>query len=254
MTNKIYACTLIALAGLLLTRCSDKNQELMTASLSDYINPAPGKYITYRLDSTVRKPFDDTGKVIHSYLAKDVIDAAIADGTGRPAWRVIRYLNDTAGAGPWVQLMTYMLTPTRETVEVTENNFRFLKMVLPVREAFTWKGNRYINTEIPPNTQEPDFSYLDDWDYTYTNVDQPFKSFNKTFDSTVTINQRDEVLGTPNNIDAYSEKNYAQEVYAKGIGLVYKTFSHWIFQPRNSNFVNGSIEGFGITLRIVDHN
>jgi hypothetical protein len=254
MKNKFFTVTLIALAGLLLTRCSNKDQEFTGANISDYVNPAPGKYITYRLDSTVRKPFDDTGTTVHSYLAKDVIDAAITDNLGRPAFRVIRYLNDTLGAGTWIQNMTYMLVPGRESVELIENNFRYIKLVLPLRDDFSWKGNKYINTDVPPTTQEPDYSYLDDWDYTYSNTDESFTPYLTQLDSTITINQRDEILGTPNNVDAYSEKNYAQEVYAKGIGLVYRTFSHWLFQPRNSNFVNGSIEGYGITLRIVDHN
>jgi len=254
MKNKLFIGTLILMAGLLLTRCSNKDQEFTGATISNYVSPAPGKYITYRLDSTVRKPFDDTATVIHSYLAKDVIDAAITDNLGRPAFRVIRYINDTLAAGPWVQSMTYMIVPTRESVEVIENNFRFIKLVLPLRDDFSWKGNRYINTDVPPTTQEPDYSFLDDWDYTYSNTDQSFTPYKTPLDSTITVNQRDEILGTPNNVDAYSEKNYAMEVYARGIGLVYKRFSHWLFQPRNSNFVNGSIEGYGITLRIVDHN
>jgi len=246
--NTIYLLAFAAVTGLLFSGCS-KKEDFPGGQLTDYVGLSTGKYITYRLDSLVYTNFGQSQSII-SYLAKDVVDGTTTDNLGRPTWRILRYLNDTAANGPWVETLTYFITPTRETIEVIENNFRYQKLKIPITNGFNWKGNSYIDTySINSNVR-----YLDDWDYTYDYVNEPFTPYHTSIDSTVTVNQRDETLGTPNNPDAYSEHNYAQEVYAKGIGLVYRNFLHWVFQPRNTSYPNGYTDGFGITLRMVDHN
>jgi hypothetical protein len=162
----------------------------------------------------------------------------------------LRFINDTAAAGPWVQSLTYFVVPTRATIEVIENNFRYQKLQLPITTGFTWKGNSYIDTY----SINSDVRYMDDWDYIYTSVGQPYTPYNTPVPNAAVISQRDETLGTPNNLDAYSERNFAMEVYGKGIGLIYKSFIHWVFQPRNSTYPTGYYDGFGITLRMIDHN
>jgi hypothetical protein len=249
MKKKIYTLTLLLLSGLFLIRCSDKKDSFMSDPLADYMSLAVGKYITYRLDSLKYVNFGQKDTTI-KYQAKDVVDAAITDNLGRPAWRIIRYLNDTAALGTWMPDITYVITPTTSTLEVIENNLRFQKLKLPIMDEFSWKGNTYIDTY----SGSSDVRYMDDWDYTYANVGQPFTPFTIPIAVTITVNQRDETLGTINNLDAYSERNFSQEVYGKGIGLVYKNFLHWVFQPRTSTYPNGYYDGFGITLRMIDHN
>ena len=46
--------------------------------------------------------------------------------------------------------------------------------------------------------------------------------------------------------------NYAQEKYALGIGMVYKTFLHKEYQPNNGGYVaDGS---YGVTYTMIEHN
>jgi hypothetical protein len=241
--------TLLAI-GITATHCSTKDDVFASEELAEYLQLATGKYIIYQLDSTVRVPLTDTTTVTRRYQAKDVIDGSISDNLGRASWRVIRYLRDSAGTTAWVPNLTYMITPTRETVEVIENNLRFQKLKLPVRDGFNWKGNTHIDTY----STNSDVRYLDDWTYLYENHTSPFVVFSTTVPNTITVNQRDEILGTPNNPDAYSETNISKEVYAKNIGLIYKEFAHWVFQPRNSTFPIGYKEGFAIKLRMLEHN
>ncbi|MBC7904869.1 MAG: hypothetical protein H7Y27_15695 [Gemmatimonadaceae bacterium] len=248
MKNSISALACIAF-GLFLTGCSQKKDLFSSEELKDYVSLAPGKSITYRLDSLKFQQFGQQ-EVTISYQAKDVIDAAITDNTGRPAWRVIRYLRDTLGIGPWVPQSTYMVIQERETLEVVENNLRFQKLMIPVKDGFMWRGNSHIDTY----SVHSDVRYMDEWDYTYEEVGTAFPVFSGVIENTITVNQRDEDLGTPNNPDAYSERNYSKEVYAKGIGLIYKDFVHWVFQPRNSTYPDGYKEGYGIRLRMIEHN
>jgi hypothetical protein len=250
MRRCLASIVLISTAVVLLTHCK-KTDEFSSPPLQDYLNLEVGKYIIYRLDSTQFTNFGQTTIYIH-YQAKDEIDAAIVDNLGRPALRVIRYLRDTAGLGPWVPNSTYMIVPTEKVVEVIEDNFRYQKLMLPINEGFNWKGNTYIS--LYSNDLSWEYRYLDDWDYTYESINAPFTVFNdQVVDSTITVNQRDEVSGHPTDPNYYSEVNYSLEVYGKGLGLVFKDFLHWEYQPPTGGNPGYKL-GYGIKLNMISHN
>jgi len=249
-----YITHIIALCsvGIVFTQCKKQTDVFTSAPLSDYFSPQVGKYIIYRLDSTEFVNFGQTTIYTH-YQAKDEIDAAVVDNLGRPAFRVVRYLRDTAGKTQWVPTTTYMIVPTDKVVEVIEENFRYQKLVLPINEGFNWKGNSYINIYSGGDLNW-DYGYLDDWDYTYESVNAPYTVFNnQVIDSTLTVNQRDEIAGHPEDPTSYSQINYSVEVYGKGIGLVFKDFLHVEYQPPKGGDP-GYKTGYGIKLNMISHN
>jgi hypothetical protein len=221
------------------------NSELLT----DYAPLAAGKFIRYRMDSTRYVEYGQK-EVVTKYQAKDVVEAAITDNAGRPAWRVVRYISDTNGITPWKPISTYMIIPERNRVEYVEDNLRFLRLVLPLSEGFSWKGNSFIDTY----TINSELRYMDDWDYTYQKVDMPFTVWNNaTVNNTVSVLHRNETIGIPTDASVYSEKTVSREVFAKGIGRIFKEFLHWEYQPPvGSN--PGFREGYGIRLTMIDHN
>lgn len=229
--------------------CSKSKEEFQTAAISDYAPYTVGKYITYALDSLVYINFG-TATEIHSYQVKYAVDAEITDNLGRPAYRIIRYIrsNDTA---PWVSDATFMAVNTSEGLEFIENNMRFLKLRLPIRDNYSWKGNTYIDTY----SLNSEVKYLDDWDYIYDSVGAPIQVNTYNLDNCLVVNQRDEVIGNPADVNSYSEINIGQEKYAAGIGMVYKKFFHSEYQPPvpglGGHFVTGS---YGVTLTMIDHN
>lgn len=240
-----------------------------TASLDDavkpedYFNLQPGKYIIYQLDSIVKLPLSDTAFTTRSYQAKDVVDAPITDNLGRPGWRIFRYLRplNSNNEADWQPADTYQVTPTTRTVEVVENNLRFLKMVFPINESTTWKGNTYINT-----TPGGPLDHYDAWEYQYQQVGGSFSPFQTPVENTVTILQADEALGVLNEAPANPDLNafrvYSVEVYAKNIGLIYKYLNYWDYEARTLNssgrpappFPDGNKNGGGIRLRMISHN
>lgn len=233
----------------LLTACTKENELFTTASLSDYFPLQVGKYITYNLDSTVYINFGQKDTII-KYQVKDSIETQITDNLSRPAYRIVRYIRKDASQ-VWTPNNTFMATPTTTSIEFVENNLRFQKLKLPIKDGYTWKGNSFIDTYSLNSTTK----YLDDWDYTYDSVNVPLTIGGIPFASTVKVNQRDEFLGQdpalPNT--QYAERNYSVEKYAKGIGLVYKEFLHWEFQgmqPGRPAFFTG----YGIKLTITGHN
>lgn len=245
MRNKLLLIAILTIV--IFTSCSKDPEVLDLPSVNDYSPFVVGKYITYNLDSTVFINFGTKDTVI-KYQVKHVVDAQITDNLGRPAYRIIRYIRKTA-ANPWVPDNTFMAIPTDFTMEFVENNMRFIKLKGPVRDAFTWKGNSYIDTY----SLNSNVKYLDDWDYTYdsVNVSKTFGAF--TLDSTLHVAQQDEVIGNLSDPNSYSEINFGAEDYAKGLGLIYRNFLHIEYQPARPG-VGAYRVGYGVKMTMIDHN
>jgi len=96
--SKLFLLTAV-ISSLLLSSCNEK-EDFVTDKLQDYFILAPGKYITYRLDSMVFTNFGRTTE-IHRYQVRDVVDMQVTDNLGRPAWGVYRYIRDSAGKQAW---------------------------------------------------------------------------------------------------------------------------------------------------------
>jgi hypothetical protein len=182
-----------------------------------------------------------------SYQVKYEVDALITDNNGKPAYRVFRYIRKNATQS-WLPQGTCMAMNTGNNIEWVENNMRFIKLTTPVEEGKSWKGNSYIDTY----SANSDLHYMDNWDFTYQMVGSTYNTGTLNFDNTLTVQQRDEVVGLPDNPDSYSEINFSQEKYALGIGLIYRQFNHKEYQPNNGGYVaEGS---YGITMRLIDYN
>ncbi len=245
MKKGFYFLLIIATQAILVS-CEKKDEIFKTPAIADFSPLTVGKYITYRLDSTVYTSFG-TRKEIHSYEVKYVTDAAITDNLGRAAYRIIRYIRNSPVA-PWQSDASFMAVNTGTGLEFTENNMRFLKLKQPIKEGANWKGNSFIDTY----SLYSEVKYLADWDYTYEDVDLPATVGSMNLDSTVTVNQRDEITGNPADRNSYSEVNIGKEIYARSIGLVYRKFLHTTYQPGNGGyFEEGS---YGVEYTITGHN
>ncbi len=247
--KKIFLFVMIASLAFSINACKKSSETFQTATIDDYSPLTVGKYIVYRLDSAVYTNFGQNAQV-KTYQVKYQVDAKITDNLGRPAYRILRFIRNSAN-NPWVPDATFMATNTGNGLEFVENNMRFLKLRTPIRDFYSWKGNSFIDTY----SINSEIKYLDDWDYSYDSVNVPLKIGSFNFDSTIKVDQRDEIIGNPNDRTSYAEINYGVEKYAKGIGLIYRRFFHSEYQPptpgQSGRFVDGS---YGITLTIIEHN
>ena len=244
--KRFFRYILIVSIFFTLASCSKQDEGIKTAPLSTYFPTEVGKYITYKLDSVVFLPFG-TSSVIKSYEVKYLTEAEIRDNLGRKAFRIIRYIRPDTGAA-WSPDASFMAINDSSSAEFVENNMRFVKLVLPIKNGLSWKGNTFIDTYSLNSTVR----YLDDWDYTYDSVGVPLTLGNFNFDNTLKVNQRDEVIGDPQDPLSYSEINLGIEKYAAGIGMIYRKFFHSEYQPGGGGFfAEGS---YGVTYTIIDHN
>lgn len=240
-------CSIVLLAA-----CQKTTEPFKTESLEDYYPLKIGKYIIYQLDSTVLLPFGSGFKVT-SFQVKDEVDAEITDASDRKSFRMIRYLLTDTIHQIWKPIGSFLITPLDKSVElVDDNNHRTIKLQLPIVNDFSWKGNKYIDTYSPGTN----IQYLDNWEFSYQNINEPFQTLQQQVSETIFVLHRDEKIGIEADKQNYFEQNYSVEVFGKGIGLIYKEFMHKEYQPGNTppssgKYVDGS---YGIKLSMIEHN
>src|SRR5690242_6061158 len=111
MKKLIAPLAIFALMVIVTGGCSKKTDTYQTEPLTDYyMTLEPGKYIRYLLDSTVYVEYGQKDTVIN-YEAKDIVDAPITDGRGRPGWRILRYLRPAGSTSEaaWDLKMAYFV-------------------------------------------------------------------------------------------------------------------------------------------------
>jgi len=244
---KLYLGILIACCIAGLTGCKKTETYTPVVSMND-VNPlAVGHTYFYRLDSTVTTNFG-LALGTRSYNAKDSIESTFTDNAGRPSFRVFRYIRDTFNVQPWQYIATYYVTVDANRIEtVDNNNLRFVSLINPVSDGGQWPGTQYIDLS-PPN------DFYQDWTFEYQNIGQPYDVKKGTFDETYTVLQRDETRpdGPFNPSNPLSQRFYSIEIYAKGVGLIYKDFLHWEYQNNGSSSKYDD-DSYGIRLSLMDY-
>lgn len=243
LMKRIFA-SLGVIMLILIMGCKKQVEIIGYPTGNDFYPFQVGKMYLYRLDSTVPGNFN-TVLITKSYQAMDTVESTFMDNSGRLSYRIFRYLRDTAGRQPWRFAYTLVATPTTNQIEFVEENFRFIKLHNPVKNDFNWLGNSYIDT------RSSEYLYFDNWNYTYRDVGDSYTTSGIKYDSTATILQVDDFspAGPFDPTLPYQQRNYSMEVYAKGIGLVYKDFLHWAWQ--GSAYEDGA---YGVRLSLTGHN
>ena len=227
-----------------LISCKKQSETLEIEDIATLYPLKVGSVFIYRMDSTSAT---QAGFNTNYYLAKDSVSKTFLDNQGRTSFMVLRYLTDTSGLNPYQFNESYSVTYDKNRIEVLDgNNRRFINLVNPVSLNTTWSGNSYIDSvKISDNT-----TYAG-WTYQYISINQPHTVINGTFPNTFTILQAADSSGSKFDPANISFKTYSVEVYAKGVGLIYKEMTAYFYQITPSPaFEDGS---FGIKLNLVSY-
>ena len=222
--------------------------------LTELVMPLqPGKYITYRVDSTVFTNFGRSTE-IHRYQVKHVVDALVTDNLDRPSYRVFRYITDSTASQPWRVNGSYYITVLDDGVEVIEDNLRVVKLHTPVENGGSWPGNNHLPSD--PYGSFYGFSNDDampSWQFFFDGDMKPSETIQgKTYNDVYTVAEADEATNYPNTDPTdYASYSFAVEKYSKNIGLVYRELILWEQQP---NTPDPYKIGFGIRMWMIAHN
>ncbi|MEO8820039.1 MAG: hypothetical protein ABI374_04295, partial [Ginsengibacter sp.] len=209
---------LIGFAFFILTMasCKKENETFVTPSVNDYFPLQVGKYITYDLDSTVFTNFNQTLTVRH-YQAQYKVEDTTTDNLGREGYTIYRYLRADSTQS-WAIDNVFTVFPTGKSVEYIQDNLRFLKLMGPITDGFSWKGNSYLAFDPYRSYVFANPAFMEDWNYTYQDVNEPLSVGTKSFDSTITVFEISDSTGDPTIAGTeYAEKTNSIEKYAKNV-------------------------------------
>lgn len=146
----------------------------------------------------------------------------------------------------WKPVNVIILNPTANGLNWTQDNVKYIKMMFPITEGFSWKGN--VNAPVA----DSDFAFLNNWNYQYRNFKKSYNTDYLNFDNTVTCIENDESVNYP-DIDSgvAAMRTYSKAVYAYNVGLVYRELTHWTFKGGNDKQCK---QGYSVTMKAIDHN
>lgn len=204
-----------------------------------------GRYVVYDVDSITWNDFDCTRKERHLNMRYTVADT-FTDNAGRPSYRIDVHQR-VADTGVWRVSTVLYVTPTATGLQTVMNNRRMEKMVFPVQEGKTWLGNNAIDLNEPENT------FYEGWVYQYVDFLKPYDNGRVKFENTVTVYQANDSLNNPETLPAaYAERTFSREVYGYDVGMIYREFTHWTYDPGNA--ATACRKGFSVVMRATDHN
>lgn len=245
--HKIFLGILTFVAASALFTACKKDRVVVIADTAnlyqDYMPLEVGKYIIYDIDSSIwddAKCFKYTYKYQHQYIVADTF----RDGQKRLSY-VINVLSRLKVTDNFVVNDVIYYTPASERFEFVEKNIRFVRLINPIVENKVWNGNVLMPVD------DQDYAYLKNWKYTYQNVNKPYNNGVVDFENTVTVSETDQILNNPETMPtSYASLLQSKSVYAFRVGLIYREYSSWIYDPA----IASCRKGAGVVMRAVEYN
>lgn len=243
MTKSIISVLLVAAVSVTSLFSCRKSNDTSADITRNYFPLQRGKTVTYAVDSTYY-----IGALRIAYNVKSQMKYAITDTFTDKKKRVSYIMNVFSrpyDGALWQPISVITVTPTTTGLLYNQDDNEYIKMIFPVSEGLTWKGNQNVVV------QDPLKSYLKNWNYKYQNYHLSYNTGFINFDNTVSVLENDESVNYPNvdsAVDAF--RTYAKEVYAYNVGMVYKEWTHWTYKPDTVQYVNG----YRVVMRAIDHN
>ena len=198
---------LISAIFLTVAGCKNTKDEVIDFKY-EYYPLEPGHWIEYDVDSIIFSDIALPTVIIDtiSYQIREEIASTFYDNEGRETYRIERFRRNSDDDA-WIINRVWSLNFETNNLQKVEDDLRFVKLVFPPRRNKKWLGNTFIQT-----TEE--LEYLEDWEYKYSEIDEPLSIAGISFDSSLTVLQEAD--------STLLEKTYSIERYAKNVGLVYK--------------------------------
>ncbi len=205
--------------GLFLTliiSCSEQEQVEPDLGM-DYFPLQVGNFSIYEVEETTMLPSSVVTSV--SYELKITVTDSIVNDKGEVTYIMIREKR-ISPSDSWENVETWSATVINNKLVQNESNVSFVKLTFPPSLNLSWDGNQY--NDLPYNGGIESFYDGIDTPYFISEIDQPITlSTGFTAETSLTVVQND-------YNDVITGIDERKEVYAKGVGLVYKEINQFI--------------------------
>jgi hypothetical protein len=182
---------------LLAVSCS--SHEFKPADIGlEYFPLRAGYYQTYTIDEVLYSEVAEPETL--AYQLKVQITDSFPNNDGTFTYVLHRSKRPDANSA-WENLDTWSVRGDDRELIVNEGNIPFVKLTFPLKRGNAWNGNKF-------NSHDED-------EYEVVALDQSFTAGGTIFDKTLTVLQE-------NNEDLIVFLDERKEVYARGVGLIYK--------------------------------
>ncbi|GAB3890996.1 hypothetical protein GCM10028803_02360 [Larkinella knui] len=188
-------------ALLLLDACQSVSTEPVVSGY-DYQPLEKGNFWIYEV---TEQQFSLNGSVAtQTYQLREILTSSYTDSPngapiGTTTFRLERYRRSNDSQA-WQPDSVSSIRVTDNQLIKTENNRSYVKLIFPLIDQFQWNGNAF-------NTSGEDL-------YQLKNTNKPFTVLSKPFPETATIVQQ--------NDSTLVSQDKRVEIYARGVGLIYK--------------------------------
>ena len=200
----------------------------------DYFPLEIGHWISYQVDSVVHD--DLVGIHNHfSYQVKELIESSFTDIEGDTAFRIERYKRNSDTL-EWTLSDIWTTKRTNTLAEKVEEDVRYVRLAFPTRLNKTWDNNAM-------NTHE-------EWESEILGVQNVYDNGVVVFDDVCEVS----IVNDPNAITV----DLGQQIYAKGIGLIYHRLDSVVFNVfpflGGINWVDADIDtGREFQMTYIEH-
>ena len=218
-----------------LSSCKDEKETYTPDYQYSYFPTDSGHYVIYDVDSVVylNTNQSDTAR----YQLMILVGDTFYDSQNELAKRLWLFKRENASS-PWTFDRLWWMQMKTTSLQVIEDDLRFVKFIFPPGKGNRWNGNAYLPTTSP-------FDVFSEWNYIYTDVGVPFNNGVLNFNECAIV----ESVNEENVI----EKKLRTEVYGKNVGLVYQEYEILGKQP-SSDWITGPNRGFRIRMKAIEHN
>ncbi len=220
---------LVVLAGLV-AGCEEKYKAPGPQDMGyGYFPLEIGAYRIYNVtDIKFRSNVGDTAR----FQMQERIDTSFYDQTNALSYRIVRSVRPDENS-TWADDSVMVVKMSDNSLLLTKDNTTFVKLIFPVKNGKSWAGDAFNTHVINKSEKEP---------LTYTNVGEPYKVNDQSFPNTITV-----IQGNPVKNFVYQDDR--KEVYAEGVGRVYRLFNRVVY----CNQTSGSDCEFGVDYKLDGH-
>jgi hypothetical protein len=241
LTIKYSLFAAICFIVLSVSSCKDKTDDYIVDYGYEYFPMDSGHYVIYDVDSIIYRNADPQAIDSIRFQLKEFYAGTFFDSIQNQLKYRVEYQKRDNENAPWQNERVWYAVKEQTNVQMVENDIKFIKLIFPPRENTEWDGNIYA-------AKTGQYQYLNDWTYTYLNVDKPATVNGLSFDKTLMVSH----VGDSNLIELLKSR----EMYAKGVGLIYKEFVKMEKQDVSSTFDDPkkNTEGVRVIWQVSSHN
>ncbi len=220
--KNLKICVGLGLVSFLFFAACKNTPDDFTPNLGlDYYPLQVGKFIEYKMDSTIYDPNGDSTIFQSTTFVKEEIIDTLSDNLGNVLYKIEQFerASDTL---PWAIKKVLSLSVQGQQAIRTEDNLRFIKLTFPILRNNSWDGNIHFDEGLIVTVEGETIEMFKGWNYKVNQVGQAMTIGNFQFDETATVEEADN--------ENLIELRRSSAIYAKGIGLVYREL--WILDTQ----------------------